>query len=79
MLKHWNDVFLALTNGYHKVVVDSSELRVASLAMMTSSNGKIFRITGLLRGEYTGLGEIPAQRPVMRSFDVFFDLCLNNG
>ena len=23
-------------------------------------------------------GEIPSQRPVMRSFDVFFDLCLNN-
>ena len=22
-------------------------------------------------------GEVPAQRPVMRSFDVFFDLCLN--
>ena len=21
-------------------------------------------------------GEFPAQRPVMRSFDVFFDLCL---
>ena len=24
-------------------------------------------------------GEIPAQRPVTRSFDVFFDLRLNNG
>ena len=24
-------------------------------------------------------GEFPAQRPMMRSFDVFFDLRLNNG
>ena len=24
-------------------------------------------------------GEFPAQRPVTRSFDVYFDLCLNNG
>ena len=32
--------------------------------MMTSSNGNIFRV-------------FPAQRPVTRSFDVFFDLRLN--
>ena len=41
---------------------------------MTSSNGTIFRVTGPLCGEFTGPGEFPAQRPVMRSFDVFFDL-----
>ena len=45
--------------------------------MMTSSNGNIFRVTGPLRGEFTGPGEFPAQRPVTRSFDVFFDLRLN--
>ena len=45
--------------------------------MMTSSNGNIFRVTGPLCGEFTGPGEFPAQRAVMRSFDVFFDLCLN--
>ena len=45
--------------------------------MMTSSNGNIFRVTGLLCGEFTGPGEFPAQRPVTRSFDVFFDLRLN--
>ena len=28
-------------------------------------------------GEVTGLGEFPTQRPVTRSFDVFFDLRLN--
>ena len=44
---------------------------------MTSSNGNIFRVTGLLCGEFTGPGEFPAQRPVMWSFDVFFDLRRN--
>ena len=32
--------------------------------MITSSNGKNFRITGPLCGEFTGPGEFPAQRPV---------------
>ena len=36
--------------------------------MMTSSNGNIFRVTGHL------CEEVPAQRPVTRSFDVFFHL-----
>ena len=42
-----------------------------------SSNGTIFRITGPLCGEFTVPGEFPAQRPVTRSFDDFFDLRLN--
>ena len=37
-------------------------------SMMTSSNGHIFRVTGHLCGE---------QRPVTRSFGLFFDLRLN--
>ena len=44
------------------------------LCMMTSSNGTIFRVTDHLCREFTGPGEFPAQRPVTRSFDVFFDL-----
>ena len=48
-----------------------------SVTMMTSSNGNIFRVTGPLCGEFTGPGEFPTQRPVTRSFDVFFDLRLN--
>ena len=47
--------------------------------MMTSSNGNISRVTGHLCGEFTGPGEFPAQRPVTQSFDVFFDLHLNEG
>ena len=46
------------------------------IPMMTSSNGNIFRVTGLLCGEFT-TGEFPSQMPVTRSFDVFFDLRLN--
>ena len=45
--------------------------------IMASSNGSIFRIPGPLCGEFTGNGEFPAQRPVTRSFHVFFDLRLN--
>ena len=45
--------------------------------MMTSSNGNIFRVAGLLCGEFTRPGEFPTQRPLTRSFDVFFDLRLN--
>ena len=46
---------------------------------MTSSNGNIFRVTGHLCGEFTGLRWMawPAQGPVTRSFDIFFDLRLN--
>ena len=45
--------------------------------MLKSSNGNIFRVTGPLCGEFTGPVEFPTQRPVTRSFDVFFDLRLN--
>ena len=40
--------------------------------MMKSSNGNIFRVTGLLWGEFTG------HRPVTRSFHVFFYLRPND-
>ena len=47
--------------------------------MMTSSNGKIFRVTGFCAGHSSVTDEFPAQRPVTRSFDVFFDLRLTNS
>ena len=47
------------------------------LHMMTSSNGNIFRTIGLCAGNSTVTGEFSAQRLETRSFDVFFDLCLN--
>ena len=45
--------------------------------MMSSSNGNIFHLTGPLCGEFTGHWWIPSQRPVTRSFDVFYDQHLN--
>ena len=45
--------------------------------MMTSSDGNIFRVTALCAGNSPVTGEIPAQRPVTRSFDIFFDVCLD--
>ena len=46
------------------------------ICMMTSSNGNIFGVTGPLCGESPVTGEFPSQRPVTRSFDVFFGLRL---
>ena len=40
--------------------------------IITPSNENIFRVISHLCGEFTD--EFPAQRPVTRSFDVFFDL-----
>ena len=43
---------------------------------MTSSNENTFRFTGPLWGNPPVTGGFPSQRPVTRSFDVFFDLRL---
>ena len=45
--------------------------------MKTSSNGNIFALLALCAGNLPVTGELPLQRPVTRSFNVFFDLCLN--
>ena len=44
---------------------------------MTSSNGNISTLLAICVGNSPAPGEFPAQRPVTRSFDVFFDLRLN--
>ena len=47
---------------------------------MTSSNGNIFRVTGpLCAGNSPVTGEFPVQRPVTRSFDIFFICAWING
>ena len=42
--------------------------------MVTSSNGSISALLALCAGNSPVTGEFPSQRPVTRSFDVFFDL-----
>ena len=45
---------------------------------VTSSNGNISTLLAICTENSPVTGEFPSQRPVTRSFDVFFDLCLNN-
>ena len=45
--------------------------------MMTSSNGFFSALLALCVGNSPVPGEFSSQRPLTRSFDVFFDLCLN--
>ena len=45
--------------------------------MMTSSNGKKFRVTGHLWGEFTGQRRVPLTKASDAELDVFFDLRLN--
>ena len=42
-----------------------------------TTNGNVFRVSGLCEGNPPVTGGFPAQWPVTRSFDVFFDLRLN--
>ena len=46
------------------------------LDMMTSSSGNIFRVTGLLCGEFTGHRRISSQKASNADFDALFDLRL---
>ena len=45
--------------------------------MMTSSNGKFSALLALCEENSPVTGEFPSQRPVTRSFGIFFDLRLN--
>ena len=47
--------------------------------MMMSSTGNFFRVTGHLCGNSPIPGEFPTQRPVTRSFDVFFGWANHRG
>ena len=67
-LLHW--LLLSITKHYWSPVT-----ALHSNAIMTSSNGNIFRVTSHLCGEFTGDRWIP--RTVTRSFEIFFDLLLN--
>ena len=61
----------------------STRVSVATVVSMypshdeASSNGDIFHVTGHFCGNSPVTGEFPTQRPVMRSFDVFFGPYLN--
>ena len=55
------------------------ELKKLKLTMMTSSNGNISTLLVFLWAIHRSSVQFPAQSPVTRSFDIFFDLRLNKG
>ena len=65
----------ALTS--HFMQEHSSPTSLFPVFMMTPSNGNMFRVTGFCAGNSPVTGEFPLDRPLTRSFDVFFDLRLN--
>ena len=84
--EHYGDIVTITTSSGRPIIYSFCDIEHDILRdnwesardpMTTSSNGNIFRVTGPLCGEFTGPGEFPTQRPVTRSFDVYFDLRLN--
>ena len=66
-----------LVNGYcewKEILFHSLPRR--QFRIMTSFNGNISMLLALWPGNSPVTGEFPTQRPVTRSFDVFFDLLL---
>ena len=69
-----------LTNVFYFILLDCWWLcSCVSWGMMTSSNGYIFCVTDPSCENSPVNGEFPSQRPLTRSFDVFFDLRLDKG
>ena len=74
-----SEVFTKLTN--HQISKWSMHLLVDTVTVLARAWWRhqmdFFCITGICAGNSTVPGEFPAQKPVTRSFDVFFDLRLN--
>ena len=69
--------FTYFENSTMHILIVTFNMWTFNHAMMTSSNGNLFRVIGPLCGEFTGHCWIPLTKPVTRSFYVFFHLCLN--
>ena len=69
-------LFLLQTSpGSYGNVATSTSQEICTQFMMTSSNGNVFSaLLAFCTGNSPVTGEFPAQRPVTRSFYVFFDL-----
>ena len=57
-------------------VISNPKMAYFVVIIMTSSNGNIVRVTGFCAGNSPVTGKFPAQRPVTRSLNFFFDLRL---
>ena len=79
-VKQHGRIWLSGTStGKHWIIGECCARRIyqGQGRMMTSSNGNISASLTLCAGNSPVNGEFPAQRPVTRSLDVFFDLRLN--
>ena len=61
------------------IIIVKGEISSLLAYMMTSSKGNISALLAICAGNSPVTVEFPAKRPVTRSIDVFFDLCLNNS
>ena len=84
MLTHWSYVFFALTHRHMPnkaqqacVYFFAGHKLFLRLAWWHHHMETISALLTLCAGNSPVTGEFPSQRPVMRSFDVFFDLRLN--
>ena len=78
-VRTWIPLWMAMISWNNVILPDKSVwlLLLKLYIMMTSSNANIFRAVGPLCGNSQVPGEFPVQRPVTRSFNLFFDLRLN--
>ena len=87
MVTHFSDAYmqqLVNQSSFKVLSLVTLELRYSIIScniiftsMMTSSNGDISALLAICAGNSPVPDEFPTQRPVTRSFDVFFDLRLN--
>ena len=67
------NMFACVVYGQYSSYTPTQIMYLCALNMMTSSDGNIFRCAG----NSLVTGGLPAQWPVTRSFDIFFDLRMN--
>ena len=71
------DALNGKTHHRNRTVVWINHLHTKRTFMMTSSNGNIFRVTGLFVREFTGHRWIPHTKARDKELDIFFDLRLS--
>ena len=65
------------TKQYHVHILWGIYIYIYRTGNGDAIKGNIFRVTGTLSVESISPGGFPLKKPVMQSFDVFFDLRLN--
>ena len=82
---HWDNLSCYVRVWYKRMIMLSWRFcfcyfkinALSNIALIYVILELIFRVMALCAGNSPVTGEFPWQRPVARSFDVFFDLCLS--